>query len=47
LMYVIRCRLCFLSEIVYILCFFYKLNADCVFYLAVTAELMSARPSLL
>jgi hypothetical protein len=43
LMYVIRCRLCFVLDCV----FFYKLNADCVFYSAVTGELTSARLSLL
>jgi hypothetical protein len=43
LMFVARCRLCFVSDCV----FFYKLNADCVFYPAITGEVMSARPSLL
>jgi hypothetical protein len=42
LMYVLRCRLCFVSDCV----FFYKLNADCVFYLAVMGELTAARLSL-
>jgi hypothetical protein len=47
LMYVIICRLCFVSQTVCILCLFYKLNADYAFYPAVTDELMSASPSLL
>jgi hypothetical protein len=34
---------CILFQIV----FFYKLNADCVFYLAVMSELTLAHPSLL
>jgi hypothetical protein len=43
LTYLIRCRLRFVSDCV----FFYKLNAYCIFYPAVTGELMSARQSLL
>jgi hypothetical protein len=43
LMYIARCRLCSVSYYV----FFYKLNAYCVFYPAVTGELMSIRLSLL
>jgi hypothetical protein len=42
-MYVARCRLCFIPDCV----FFYKLNADCIFYPAVTGGLMLAHPSLL
>jgi hypothetical protein len=43
LMYVVRYQLSFVSDCI----FFYKLNADCVFYTAVMGELTSARPSLL
>jgi hypothetical protein len=43
LMYVIRCRLYFISDCV----FSYKLNTDCVVYPSVTDELTSAYPSLL
>jgi hypothetical protein len=38
LMYVARCRLCFVLDCV----FFYKLNVDCIFYPAVMGVLMSA-----
>jgi hypothetical protein len=43
LIYVIRCRLCFISDCV----FFCKLNVDCVFYPTVTGEQTSTRPSLI
>jgi hypothetical protein len=43
LMNVVISRLCFVLDCV----FFYKLNADCVFYPAVTGELTSVSPSLL
>jgi hypothetical protein len=43
LMYVIRCRLYFVSDCV----FFYKLNTYYVFYPAVTGEQALACPSLL
>jgi hypothetical protein len=45
--YVIRCRLCFLSETECNCVLFQKLNANLVFYPAVTGELASACPSLL
>jgi hypothetical protein len=43
LMYVVRYSLCFVLDYV----FFYKLNADCVFYPAIMDELTSSRSSLL
>jgi hypothetical protein len=43
LMNVVISRLCFVLDCV----FFYKLNADCVFYPAVMGELTSVSPSLL
>jgi hypothetical protein len=42
LMYVIRCRLCFVLDYV----FFYKPNANYIFHPAVMGELTSAHPSL-
>jgi hypothetical protein len=45
--YIIGCRLCFLSETKCNCVFFQKLNADLVFYPAVIGELMSTHPSLL